>query len=218
MSPTPPHRPAEPSGTVERTLVARLRAGDRTAFNQLVTRHGGAMRHVAMTFVRDRAVAEDVVQDAWIALLDGLDRFEERASLKTWLFGILVNKARTRAVREGRGLPFSALAGADEADEPGDIPDRLDRGDGRRGPPGACSEDNPERLALATETRAVIEAAISALPEAQRAVITLRDIEDLEAQEVCVLLGISPTNQRVLLHRARVRVRRALEDYMAGAR
>jgi RNA polymerase sigma-70 factor (ECF subfamily) len=214
MSPSPPHRSAEPSGAAERALLASLRAGDRAAFDRLVTRHGGTMLHVAMTFVRDRAVAEDVVQDTWLALLDGLDGFEERASLKTWLFGILVNKARTRAVREGRSLPFSALAGPDDAEGPGDLPDRFDGEGGWRGPPGAWSEDDPEQLAQAAETRVTIEAAIAALPEAQRAVVTLRDVEGLEADEICELLGISLTNQRVILHRARVRLRRALEDHL----
>ena len=173
------------------------------------------MLHVALTFVRDRAVAEEVVQDTWLALLDGLDGFEERASLRTWLFGILVNKARTRAVREGRSLPFSALAGPDETDGPGDLPDRFDGEGGWRDPPGAWSEDDPERLTQAAETRVAIEAAIAALPEAQRAVITLRDIEGLDASEICDLLGISLTNQRVILHRARVRLRRTLEDHLA---
>jgi RNA polymerase sigma-70 factor (ECF subfamily) len=162
-------------------------------------------------------VAEEVVQDTWLAALDGLDRFEGRASLRTWLFHIAANKARTRAAREGRSVPFSALGGTDDGDEA--PAERLfDGGGAWREPPGAWSEENPERLVQGAQTRAAIEAAIAALPEGQRAVITLRDLEGLETEEICGLLGISVTNQRVLLHRARARVRAALEDLLAGAR
>jgi RNA polymerase sigma-70 factor (ECF subfamily) len=218
LSPAPPHRPAAPPGADERTLVARLRAGDRAAFGQLVTRHGGALLRLALSFVRERAVAEEVVQDTWLGALDGLDGFEERASLRTWLFRILVNKARTRAVREARSVPFSALGGPEEGDEAAAGPDRFDRGSAWREPPRAWSEEDPERLALRAETRAVIEGSIAALPQAQRAVITLRDVEGLETEEICDLLGISVSNQRVLLHRARARVRQALERHAAGGR
>jgi RNA polymerase sigma-70 factor (ECF subfamily) len=218
MSPALPHRPAAPAGADERAILARLRAGDRVAFDELVTRHGGAMLRVAMTFIRERAVAEEVVQDTWLAVLDGLDGFEERASLKTWIFSILVNRARTRAVREGRSLPFSALARGDEADERDVVSEPFDPGGGWREPPGTWAEESPERLTMNVETRAVIEAAISGLPPAQRSVITLRDVEGLEAEATCDLLGISAANQRVLLHRARSKVRRALQNYMKGSR
>jgi RNA polymerase sigma-70 factor (ECF subfamily) len=218
MSLARPQRPASPPDAEERSTLARLRAGDRAAFAELVRLHGGAMLRVAMTFLRERAKAEEVVQDAWLALLDGLDRFEERASLRTWLFTILVNKARTRAVREGRSLPFSALADPDGTGEPEGIAGSFDQAGGWREPPVAWSEQDPERLAVGAETRAVLEEEISRLPDAQRTVLTLRDVEGLEAEEVCALLGISASNQRVLLHRARGKVRQALEGYLAGSR
>jgi RNA polymerase sigma-70 factor (ECF subfamily) len=218
MSLAPPQRPAPPSGAEERTILARLRAGDRAAFAQLVGLHGGAMLRVAMSFLRERAKAEEVVQDAWLALLDGLDGFEERASLRTWLFSILVNKARTRAVREGRVLPFSALAGSDGGEGPEVDAGGFDQAGGWREPPGAWSGEDPERLAMGAETRALLEAEIARLPDAQRTVLTLRDVEGLEAEEVCTLLGISASNQRVLLHRARSKVRQALQGYLAGSR
>ncbi|HYQ80689.1 MAG TPA: sigma-70 family RNA polymerase sigma factor, partial [Anaeromyxobacteraceae bacterium] len=165
----------EPAGD-EGRLLARLRAGDRAAFAALVDRHAGSLLRVATSLVRDRAVAEEVVQETWLGALTGLDAFEGRSSLRTWLFQILVNRARTRFAREGRSVPFSALPGADDPEvEPG----RFDEQGGWREPPGAWSEEDPERLAMGAETRAAIEAAIQELPEAQRAVMTLRDVEGL---------------------------------------
>lgn len=199
-------------------LIDRLRAGDRAAFASLVARHGGALLRLATAFVKDRSLAEEVVQDTWLAALGSIDGFEGRAALRTWLFHIVANKARTRLTREGRSVPFSALAGPDEADDPAVSPDRFDQRGMWKEPPGRWSEENPERLAQGVETRAAIERAIAALPEAQRAVITLRDIEGLETEEICNLLGIAVSNQRVLLHRARSKVRQSLEKFMAGAR
>lgn len=201
----------------ERELLQRLRAGDRQAFTALVVRHGGALLRLATAFVKERSLAEEVVQDAWLSALDHLDRFEGRSSVRTWLFHITANKARTRLAREGRSVPFSALGTPEEGEEPAG-PDRFDQGGMWKEPPGPWSEENPERLAQGAQTRAVIERAIADLPEAQRAVITLRDVEGLEAEEICGLLGVTVSNQRVLLHRARARVRLALESYMAGAR
>lgn len=201
----------------ERELLARLRAGDREAFATLVTRHGGALLRLATTFVRDRALAEEVVQDAWLAALDGLDGFEGRAALRTWLFRIVANKARSRIVRESRTVPFSAFASPDEGEDAAGG-DRFDEGGDWRDPPGTWSEENPERLANDAETRVAIERAIAALPETQRAVITLRDVEGLETEEICQLLGVTVSNQRVLLHRARAKVRQALEKHLSGAR
>jgi RNA polymerase sigma-70 factor, ECF subfamily len=209
--------PREPSHASEDESgrVARLRAGDRAAFAALVQRYAGALLRVARSLVRDAATAEELVQETWLAMLTGLDGFEERSSLRTWLFRILVNKARTRFVRDGRVLPFSALSGPDDvAVEPG----RFDADDAWNEPPSLWSEEDPERLALGAETRAAIEACIAELPETQRAVITLRDIEELETEEICNLLSISVTNQRVLLHRARARVRQALERRLRGIR
>jgi RNA polymerase sigma-70 factor, ECF subfamily len=200
----------------EAALVALLRARDRAAFAALIGQHGGSLLRLAQSLVRERAVAEEVVQETWMGVLTGIDAFEGRSSLRTWLFQILVNKARTRAVRERRTVPFSSLASPSD-DGPAVDPERFDERDAWRDPPGRWSEENPERLALGTETRAAIEAAIEELPEGQRAVITLRDIEGLDTQEICNLLGITVTNQRVLLHRARAKVRLALERRLGGA-
>jgi len=220
MSPPDPTRPAntEASAPGERDLVRRLRGGDRNAFATLVDRHGGALLRFAITFVRDRSIAEEVVQDTWVSALDHLEGFEGRSTLRTWLFHIAANKARTRLSREGRSSPFSSLGGGDGTDEPAVSPDRFDQGGMWKEPPGPWSEENPERLAQGAQTRAAIEQAIADLPELQRTVITLRDVEELETEEICNLLGITVSNQRVLLHRARAKVRLALEKYMAGAR
>ena len=196
--------------------MERLKAGDRAAFTELVGRHGGSLLRLAGTFLKDRSVAEEVVQDAWLAALDGLDGFEARSSLRTWLFSILANKARNRAVREGRSLPFSALGDADTG--PAVDPARFHADGHWLETHAAWTVEDPERLAGGAQTRAAIERAIAALPEAQRAVVTLRDVEGLEAEEICNLLGLTLTNQRVLLHRARTRLRQALAEFMDGAR
>jgi len=191
------------------TLLERMRRGDRAAFSALVGLHAGSLLRVARTLLRDRGAAEEVVQETWMALLTGLDGFEGRASLRTWLFRVLVNKARTRFSLDRRLVPLSALAEdegrADEADA-----GRFGEDGGWRDAPGGFTEADPERLALAAETREAIEAAIRELPAAQRAVLTLRDVEGLETEEICNLLAITETNQRVLLHRARARMRDAL--------
>ena len=210
----PPEGPAPTDD--EAALVARLRAGDRLAFTELVGRHGGALLRLASAFVRDRSVAEEVVQDAWLAALDGLAAFEARSSLRTWLLSILANKARNRAVREGRSVPWSALG--DGEGGPAIDPARFQADGHWLETHARWTEEDPERLAEGAETRAAIERAIAALPEGQRAVVTLRDIEGLEAEEICNLLGLTLTNQRVLLHRARTRLRQALAEFMAGAR
>jgi RNA polymerase sigma-70 factor, ECF subfamily len=199
-------------------LLARLRAGDRAAFATLVGRHAGSLLRLAQSLVRVRAVAEEVVQETWMGALTGIDAFEGRSSLRTWLFRILLNKARTRWVREGRTVPFSALAGPGDGDPPAVDALRFDVHDAWRAPPTAWTEEDPERLAMGAETRAAIEAAIRELPEGQRAVMTLRDLEGLETEEICNLLAITVTNQRVLLHRARAKVRQALERRLGGVR
>jgi RNA polymerase sigma-70 factor (ECF subfamily) len=198
-------------------LVARVQAGDRSAFAALVRRHGPSLLRFARIFVREQTAAEEVVQDTWMGILEGLDGFEGRASFKTWLYRILANRARTRAVREGRSVPFSALADA-EGDEPAVDPGRFEPGGHWRDPPVGWTDETPERLALAAETRAVIEDAVRALPQAQRAVLVLRDEDGLDTDEICNLLDLTVTNQRVLLHRARTRVRQALEEHMRGGR
>ena len=173
------------------------------------------MLRIALLYVSSPSVAEEVVQETWLAVLTGLERFEGRSSLKTWLFRILTNKAKTRGQRERRTLPFSALAAdGDEGDTAVDVdrffgPDSRNAGHWAVPPRGV-----PEERLLAAEARARIEAAIAALPPNQRAVITLRDVEGLSAEEACNVLGLSETNQRVLLHRARSKVRAAFERYL----
>jgi RNA polymerase sigma-70 factor, ECF subfamily len=211
----PPEGPAPPAD--ESALVERLRAGDRAAFADLIDRHGGSLLRLARSFLKNEASAEEVVQDTWLASLDGLDGFQARSSLRTWLLAILANKARNRAVREARSVPWSALD-PDGEDGPAMDPE-LFQADGHwKEAPGHWTEENPERLAQGAETRSAIEAAIASLPRLQRSVITLRDVEGLEAEEICRLLAITLTNQRVLLHRARTRVRQALETHLTGAR
>jgi RNA polymerase sigma-70 factor, ECF subfamily len=190
----------------ERALVERLRAGDEQAFEALVLRHDGVMRRVARTFVRTDAAADDVVQETWLGVIRGLDRFQGRSSLRTWIFSILVNQARSRATRDARSVPFSALA-AD--DEPAVDPAAFGA-DGRWRSAPARLADDPESGLLSAELRARLLDAVEALPPAQRAVIALRDLAGVPADEVCDLLHVSDGNQRVLLHRARTSVRAAL--------
>jgi RNA polymerase sigma-70 factor, ECF subfamily len=199
--------------------VEALRAGDEAAFRDLVERHHASLIRVALMYVRTRAVAEEVVQDTWIGVLRSLPRFEGRSSLRTWIFRILANQARTRARREARSVPFSSLAGPD--DGPAVDPDRFLSGDhpafaGHWASPPRSWDAVPEEQLLARETRERVLAAIEALPASQRAVISLRDVEGWSSEEVRDLLEISEGNQRVLLHRARSKVRRALEDYLDG--
>jgi RNA polymerase sigma-70 factor (ECF subfamily) len=198
-------------------LVEALRAGDDQAFRELVVQWHAPLLRVAQIFVPSRAVAEEVVQETWLRVLGALDRFEGRSSLKTWVFRILTNTAKTRAQREGRVIPFSSLH------DPGRVPEAAvdaDRflPDDDAHHPGAWSSpprELPEERLLAAETRAHIAAAIEALPANQRAVITLRDVEGWGSDEVCNALDLTEVNQRVLLHRARARVRNALEDYLS---
>ena len=200
-------------------LVAALRAGDEAAFVQVVREWHPSMLRVAQIFVPSRAIAEDVVQETWLRVLGALDRFEGRSSLKTWVFRILVNTAKTRAQREGRVLPFSALNNPGRIPEAAVDPDRFRPEDDERYPGHWSSppRELPEERLLAAETRQLIAAAIDSLPATQAAVIRLRDIDGWSSEEVRNALDISEVNQRVLLHRARAKVRRALEDYLAPA-
>ncbi len=191
----------------EQGLVEALRRGDEEAFASLVEELSPSMLRVARLYVPTQAIAEDVVQEAWVGVLRGIDRFEARSSLRTWIFRILTNIAKTRGIREGRSVPFSSLGG----DEPAVDPDRFVGGHWAS-PPRAW--EGGERLE-AKETLDVIESEIAKLPPAQAVVITMRDIEGFDSEEVRNVLGVSETNQRVLLHRARSKVRRALEEYMA---
>ena len=203
----------------ERELVEALRAGDESAFAALVDRYHPSLVRLARMYVREQSVAEEVAQETWLAVLNGIDRFEGRSSLKTWLFRILTNRAKTRGERERRSVPFSSIV---DADEPAVDPDRF-RSEGDQYPGGwkenpAPWEGDPEDRLLAGEARALILEEIEKLPPNQRAVITLRDIEGFGSEEVRNVLELSDTNQRVLLHRARAKVRRALEQYMGEAK
>ncbi len=198
-------------------LVAALRAGNEEAFRKLVREWHSSLLRVAQIFVPSRAVAEEVVQETWLRVLGALDRFEGRSSLKTWVFRILVNTAKTRAQREGRSLPFSALHDPARVPEAAVDADRFRPEDDERFPGHWSSppRELPEERLLAAETRERIAEAINELPPTQRAVISLRDIEGWSSDEVRNALDVSEVNQRVLLHRARARVRQALEEYLA---
>jgi RNA polymerase sigma-70 factor (ECF subfamily) len=206
----------------EQELVAALRRGDEDAFVRLVEYLHGSMLRLASFHVSDRAVAEEVVQDAWLGVLQQLDRFEGRSSLKTWILRIVSNQAKTRAVRERRTIPLSALAAArTDADEPAVDPDRFlpagHRWAGHWAMPPTSWREIPEDLLLSRETMTEIGRAIGRLPPVQRQVLTLRDVEGLGADDTCELLGLTEGNQRVLLHRARSKVRAALESYLGAA-
>jgi len=212
-------RPSSAAAAEEAELVARLRAGDEQAFESLVEAYHGTMLSVARNYVKTRDVAEEVVQEAWVGVLNGLDRFEGRSSLKTWVLSILVNTALTRGGREARSVPFSSLALAGE-DEPAVEPERFR-------PPGAAFAGHwngypgdwsslPAETLEGRETIDVVKAAIETLPDAQRSVIAMRDIAGCSAEEVCETLEVSAGNQRVLLHRARSHVRAALERHLDG--
>lgn len=198
----------------ERDLVARLRAGDEAAFTQVIEAYHPSLVRVALLFVQERSVAEEVAQETWLSVLRGLQQFEGRSTFRTWLFSILANQARRRGQRERRTIAFSALG--DVAEPQHALPPERFRPPGEpwagwwANPPGDWRL-TPEDASLSAELQAEIAAAIAALPPAQRAVMTMRDIEGCDAPEVCDLLEISPGNQRVLLHRARSRVRERLE-------
>ena len=208
-------RPAAQRGRDD-ALLAALRRGDEHAFAGLVRAYHAALVRLARTSVASDAVAEEVVQETWLAVIEGLDRFEGRSSLKTWIFSILVNKARTRGVRDKRVVPMSSLGGRSD-DAPAVDPDRFVREGLRWGghwsqPPVPWTQGPAERL-LARETMDVTARAIAQLPERQRVVIALRDLDGWTSEETCELLELSEGNQRVLLHRARSQVRSVLEDH-----
>ena len=202
-------------GSEEAQLVEALRRGREDAFVALVQRHQSSMLRVAQAFVSSAAVAEEVVQEAWLGVLHGLDGFQGRSSLRSWIFGILTNCAKSRGVRESRSAPFSSFSAPDE-DEPAVDPSRFLGADHPRWPGHWASP--PEQWAeekLATrETLEFVRRAIDALPPAQRQVITLRDVEGWSSVETCEALGISEANQRVLLHRARSKVRGRVEQLL----
>jgi|SRR5690349_746899 len=214
--PTPPETPPVPRASADdMQLVMRLREGDESAFMELVDRYHASLVRLARRFVSSQAVAEDVAQEAWVGVLRGIGSFEGRSSLRTWIYRILANTAKTRARREARSVPFAALSGPGE--EAAVDPDRFLPAGNWASAPDQWS-DLPEQRLLGDELRRVVDEAIEQLPANQATVIRLRDVEGFESSEVRDLLDLSEVNQRVLLHRARSRVRAALERYLEGDR
>ena len=196
--------------------VAALRAGDERTFRELFARTYPMLKRVARGYVASDAVAEEVVQDTWMAIVTGIDRFEGRSALGTWIFSILANQAKTHGTREKRALPLSSI-GPGDAEEPAVDPDRFQTDD--EAWPGHWATpprpwQKPERRLLSLEAREHLKAALSQLPDRQRLIVALRDVDGHSAEEVCDLLGLSQENQRVLLHRGRSRLRTVLEEYV----
>ncbi len=196
----------QPAGRSDLQLVARLQAGEEAAFRHLVEQQSPALLRLARLYVSNAAVAEEVVQEAWLAVIGALGEFQGRCSLKTWLFSIVANRAKTRGVREGRYVELESK------------PETSQFADNGRwsNAPSAWGTESPEKLLLQAEAMGVIESAVAALPIGQRLAITLRDIEGLSSEEACNVLEVTETNQRVLLHRARLAVRSRLDAYMSG--
>jgi len=190
-------------------LLERLQAGEEAAFVTLVARHHDPMLRLARTFVRSTAVAEEVVQDTWLGVLRGIDRFEGRSSLRTWLLAILVNRARSAGTREARTVPL-------QESEPAVDHGRFDATGAWSVPPEHWTERVENRVGAAALGDA-LRAALVAMPARQRAVVMLRDVDELGSDEVCDVLELTPEHQRVLLHRGRSRLRQALEDTIGGA-
>ncbi|MBI1876388.1 MAG: sigma-70 family RNA polymerase sigma factor [Acidobacteria bacterium] len=213
---TPAQRPGEGAPAADLALVKRLLAGDEATFTHLVERYHGRLLRLARLFVANHAVAEEVVQDTWLAVLKGLPAFEGRSALKSWMFTILTNLAKTRAIREKRSIPFSALSRPGIEEEPTVQPDRFTSRGAWSAPPRRWDDDTPEQLLLRREALALVEQTIAGLPPTQRAVVTLRDVDGLDAAEVCAILELSEANQRVLLHRARSKVRSVLERHLTS--
>jgi RNA polymerase sigma-70 factor, ECF subfamily len=218
MPPEPAISPARTAFSDEQTLAA-LRAGDERAFRELFARSYPMMKRVARTYVASEAVAEEIVQETWMAVVTGIDRFQGRSALGTWIFSILTNQAKSHSSRERRAVPFSCLAAGD-AEEPTVNPDRFQKDDDAW--PGHWATpprpwQKPERRLLSLEARDRLKAALAELPDRQRVIVGLRDVEGHSAEEVCELLDLSQENQRVLLHRGRSRLREILEEYLDTA-
>lgn len=209
-----------PPSQAERTLLARLRAGDEGAFGELVDKHHGALIRMAMSHVADREVAEEVVQDTWIAVIEGLSRFEGRSSLRTWIFGILIHKAKDRGVREKRHTTFSAFESYEDDHDEAIDPSRFQQSGEWAGhwafPPQPWDDRTPETLLANQQVVTAMQQAMDALPVTLKEVLVLRDVEGMESKEICELLKITETNLYVRLHRARERVRQAVEQYLNG--
>jgi RNA polymerase sigma-70 factor (ECF subfamily) len=204
----------------EQRLLTRLRQSDEQAFDELVAKHHGALIRMAMGHVGDREVAEEVVQDTWMAVIESLDRFQGRSSLRTWIFGIMIHKAKDRGVREKRHTTFSDFQAFDDEQEDAVDPSRFHRSGEWAGhwafPPQPWDDQTPEKLLASQQAVQAMNRAIEALPATLKDVLILRDVEGVDAQEVCEILKITETNLYVRLHRARERVRRAVEIYLEG--
>lgn len=208
------------AGNGDGVLLDRLRQGDEGAFNELVTRHHGSLIRSAMGYVADREVAKEVVQDTWMAVINGLDLFEGRSSLRTWIFGIMIHKAKDRGVREKRHVNFSSFESVDDEGEEAVDPSRFHQSGEWVGhwafPPQPWDDQTPEKLLASQQAVNAMNRAIEALPQRLKDVLILRDVEGVEAKEACDILRITETNLYVRLHRARERVRQAVESYLEG--
>lgn len=206
----------------EDTLMARLRRGDEGAFDELVNQQHGTLIRMAMGYVADREVAEEVVQDTWMAVIGSLNRFEGRSSLRTWVCGILIHKAKDRGVREKRHTTFSAFESYDDDNEEAVDPSRFQQSGEWAGhwafPPQPWDDQTPEKLLASQQAINAMQRAIEALPATLKEVLILRDVEGVEAKEVCEMLKITETNLYVRLHRARERVRAAVETYLESGK
>ena len=207
-------------GKGEDALLARLKRGDEGAFDELVNQHHSALIRMAMGYVADREVAEEVVQDTWMAVIESLNRFEGRSSLRTWACGILIHKAKDRGVREKRHTTFSAFESYDDDNDEAVDPSRFQPSGEWAGhwafPPQPWDDQTPETLLASKQAVDCMQRAIEALPATLKEVLILRDVEGVEAKEVCEMLNITETNLYVRLHRARERVRVAVETYLSG--
>lgn len=198
----------------ESALIAGLRTGDQDAFAEVVDHHTPAMLRVARNYVSSDAVAEEVVQETWIALMRGIDGFEGRSSLRTWLFAVMTNIAKARGIRERRD--HEALIVATAVVDPNRFHKPGEPGAGMWKDPPVTFPTGPEGAILGDELRAVVQRELDKLPERQRAVVTLRDMLEFESSEVCDMLAITAANQRVLLHRGRSAIRQVVEEYVRG--
>ena len=219
LHPTHDNSGASDAESKERELLQALRNGDETAFSSLVDRYHTRLLRLARAYVPSEAVSEEVVQETWLGVLEGIHRFEGRSSLKTWIFQILTNRAKTRGKRENRSVSFSEATPHSDGEEDFALePERFHTSGHLTGhwaiSPTTWEKNTPERLLLSKEGIAQLEKAIQTLRANQRQVMILRDIEGIDSEEICKILNITPTNQRVLLHRARSKVRWALNDYL----
>jgi RNA polymerase sigma-70 factor (ECF subfamily) len=219
----PPLAPSIPLrwlSSEDQQLLTRLRQRNEQAFDELVRKHHGALIRMAMGHVADREVAEEVVQDTWMAAIDGLDRFEGRSSLRTWIFGIMIHKAKDRGVREKRHTTFADFETFEDEHEESIDPSRFHRSGELAGhwafPPQPWDDQTPEKLLASQQAVQAMNRAIEALPATLKDVLILRDVEGVDAKEACKILKITETNLYVRLHRARERVRQAVETYLEG--